>query len=558
MIIGIDMGGTNIDGVVISPTGLIKTLKQPVDRSDIFGTIWRMLTELIEGLDPSLIRRIQLSTTISTNAIVEQKSSRVGLILQPGPGLRWDYDKPGESIRFVLGSVDHRGIPVASVDLSELASIKQAWADEPIEALAVVSKFSPRNPEAESEIGAYFSEDYRDITLGHRLSGKLNFPRRVETAYLNASVASTFRAFGEAFGRALREAGITAPVYILKADGGTIDLAGALDKPVETILSGPAASFMGMSALLEDTGTDRILIDIGGTTTDIFFLVDDVPVFEPLGITIGGRRTLVRAIFSHSIGLGGDSDVRFEGDDLMIGPQRSSHAIAFGGDQLTPTDALVYLGEMEAEQEAKSRQAIEDLARSKGLSPKALAEMIRRRMGEIIAETVAELLEKLNSSPVYTIKELLSDRAIKPRSIGLIGGPAKALADTLHQSLELPVDYPENYAVANAIGAALAKPTLEIHLLADTDREILTIPELGIYRSVDDDFDLDSAKQLALEQVSQAGRSLGLSDEQLVAEIVEAESFNMVQGYYRAKKNIRIKAQIRPGLVMRLSSKKGK
>lgn len=557
MIIGIDMGGTNIDGVVLHQDRIQKTFKQPVDGSDYFASIWHCLEALIEGLDRTDIKRIQLSTTISTNAIVENKVAQVGVILQPGPGLNWSYDHFGERLKYISGSIDHRGSPVRVIDRKELRQIRDEWSDLPIDALAIVTKFSVRNPDFEHEIEKFFSNDYPDITLGHRLSGKLNFPRRVETAYLNAAVSRTFRTFAEQFQQALEQADIQAPVYILKADGGTIDLEGAIEKPVETILSGPAASFMGMKTLLHENGNDRLLIDIGGTTTDLFLLVDDVPIFEPLGITINQRKTLVRAIFSHSIGLGGDSYVRFEEGQLLIGPERKGHAIAFGGKHLTPTDALVYLDRLKGERGDESREAIEVLAKEHGLSGHELAENIITKMGEMISNTVDAVLEKLNGSPVYTVRELLSDRTIKPDSIGLVGGPAEALAETIHQSLGLPIDYPADFAIANAIGAALAKPTVEINLLADTERNILSVPELGIYQTLRGSLDLATAKQFAMEQVKLAGQTMGLSKEQLDTEIVEASIFNMLNDDYGVEKNIRVRAQIRPGLLTHLQREGG-
>src|SRR5690606_32986291 len=121
--------------------------------------------------------------------------------------------------------------------------------------------------------------------------------------------------------KSLAKAGIEAPVFILKADGGTMNLATAEEKPVETILSGPAASLLGLMGMCS-TEQDALLLDIGGTTTDIFFLADGVPVFEPLGIKISGYKTLVRAIYSVSIGLGGDSSIRVGNDTIQINPQR--------------------------------------------------------------------------------------------------------------------------------------------------------------------------------------------------------------------------------------------
>ena len=312
MIIGIDMGGTHIDGAAIEEGVLVASVKHQVDHTDYFASIWCCLEDLLRHVDKHAVERIHLSTTISTNAIVEGRLSNVALILQSGPGLKWHFERMGDHLIHLSGSVDHRGILVRDLDKRELSDARERLLKTPVEALAVVTKFSTRNPEFEQRIKKYFEGDYDEITVGHTLSGKLNFPRRVRTAYLNAAVSRTFTKFAESMREALLRSSVNAPVYVLKADGGTVDLDGAMLKPVETILSGPAASFMGMRALLDDEQSDRVLIDVGGTTTDMFFLVDGVPVFEPLGIEIDGRKTLVRALFSQSIGIGGDSHVRFE------------------------------------------------------------------------------------------------------------------------------------------------------------------------------------------------------------------------------------------------------
>ncbi len=546
------MGGTNIDGVAVDEGHIVRQSKRPVDRRDYFHSIWTCIKELLQGVKKEAIERIQLSTTISTNAIVENKISKVGLILQRGPGLTWSFDNLGEHVLDVTGSVDHRGIPVSSEAAEEFSKIKEHFLQHSVEAVAVVGKFSTRNPDFEIRAAEALGDDFQEITMGHSLSGKLNFPRRVRTSYLNAAVHSTFNRFAENIEEALKCEGICAPVYILKADGGTISLEGAIAKPVETILSGPAASLMGMTALLDEEERDRCLLDIGGTTTDLFFLADGVPVFEPSGIEIAGHKTLVRAIYSTSVGLGGDSHVRIEEGKLKIGPERRDHAVAFGGNYLTPTDALVYLGAMEAgldaENKAKSREALESMAKEAQASPEEFAGMIVDSFCRSIRATIESALKKINASPVYTIRELLADRTLKPRSVGVIGGPAKALAKYLARELGMPVEYPPNHDIANAIGAALAKPTVEINLLADTDRAILSIPDAGVYERIDKYYDLKKAKERALNEVKLAGERMGMSSELLEAEIVEASSFNMVKGY-RADKNIRVKAQIKPGLL---------
>lgn len=550
MIIGIDMGGTNIDGVAVRDGKIVRQVKRPVDRSDYFHSIWHCIKLLLQGVNKEDIQRIQLSATVSTNAIVENKISKVGVVLQRGPGLKWQFDNLGENVLDVTGSVDHRGIPVKSEGKGELANIKESFLQNSVEAVAVVGKFSTRNPDFEKRAAEFLRDSFGEITMGHTISGKLNFPRRVRAAYLNAAVHSTFQNFAQNIKEALKREGIGAPVYILKADGGTIDLKGAMEKPVETILSGPAASLMGMTALLEEQTADRCLLDIGGTTTDLFFLVDGAPVFEPSGIEIGGHKTLVRAIYSASVGLGGDSHVRVENGKLKIGPQRRGHAIAFGGKDLTPTDALCFLGAMEAQRKRESEEALESLAKKINMPPKDFAEMIIEQFCKSIKETVESALNKLNASPVYTIKELLENRTIKPQSAGVIGGPAKALSKYLEKELRLPVEYPKNHEIANAIGAAFSRPTVEVNLLADTDRQILSIPETGVYEKIDRYYDLKQAKERALSEVKRAAEAMGIASDISGAEITEASSFNMMKGYYGADKNIRVKAQIKPGLAL--------
>lgn len=553
MIIGIDMGGTHIDGAAIENGVLIASVKHQVDHGNYFASIWQCLEELLSQVDKDAVERIHLSTTISTNAIIEGRLADVALILQTGPGLRWHFERMGEHIVYLSGSVDHRGILVRDLDMTQLDDAREQLLENPVDALAVISKFSTRNPEFERRIKKYFEGDYNEITMGHTLSGKLNFPRRVRTAYLNAAVSRTFIGFAESMREALRQSSIDAPVFVLKADGGTVDLEGAMSKPVETILSGPAASFMGVRALVDDERSDRVLIDVGGTTTDLFLLVDGVPVFEPLGIEIDGRKTLVRALFSQSIGIGGDSHVRFEEGALKIGPRRYGLPIAFGGDSMTPTDALVYLGKLEGAYRDKCLQAVERMAAEHGFEGVALAEMIVRRMCEEIRQAIERVLDKLNASPVYTIEELLRDRTIRPQAVEIIGGPAASLSGYLEETLCLPVYCPLHHEIANAIGAALAKPTLEINLIADTEREKMSIPERGIYMPIDRTFNLREAEQFALSQVRDAGKALGLEKDQLDAEIVESSSFNMVKGYGgRVDRNIRVKAQIKPGLLEKL------
>ncbi|WP_256201016.1 hydantoinase/oxoprolinase family protein [Thermoanaerobacter thermocopriae] len=245
------------------------------------------------------------------------------MIVQPGPGLPYDFLACGDGNVFISGYIDHRGEIIKDFNLLEIKNAIKLFKEKNIKAYAVVTKFSIRNPSIEMKIKEILENDIPNsfITMGHTISGKLNFPRRVYTSYLNSAVHSIFDEFLSNIKKSLEKEGINASVFILKADGGTMNMSTAEKKPVETILSGPAASLMGINAMLP-TDKDAILLDIGGTTTDIFFLADGVPLFEPWGIRIGKYKTLVRAIYSVSIGLGGDSSICVRNGRIKIGPQR--------------------------------------------------------------------------------------------------------------------------------------------------------------------------------------------------------------------------------------------
>lgn len=549
MVIGLDVGGTNIDAVIIKAGQIISKVKMPLAKEDLLDTILTTLDKLLLGYDKTTIKRINLSTTVSTNAIVKNDIARVGMLIQSGPGLLVDSLACGHDNQFLKGSIDHRGREVEELDIKEVKKTIKKFKQSKIETCAVVTKFSTRNPSHEIKIKEMLGQEFDFTTAGHMVSGKLNFPRRVYTSYLNSAVHKTFNDFSKNIEEALGRQGINAPIYILKADGGTMDFKSAKEKPVETILSGPAASFMGISALLPAQG-DSLFLDIGGTTTDLFFLAQGIPVFEPLGITIDGYKTLVRSIYSVSIGLGGDSRIEVTDGKIKIGPEKEDKPYALGGDKPTPTDAMIALGLIEIGDKQKAKKAMNGLGHKLGSSQEDIARLILETMGDIIKRKVDSLLEEINGKPVYTVEEVLHGKKIIPEHINIIGGPAKHLAPILEQTFGLPCAYPENYQLANAIGAALAKPTLEITLLADTQRKMISVPELAIYKKITGKYDLSAAKRQAIgllkEQINLIDHKHQIVDKDI--EITEESSFNMVDGFYTRGQNIRVQAQVKPGL----------
>ncbi|MGI9951052.1 hydantoinase/oxoprolinase family protein [Moorellaceae bacterium AZ2] len=548
MLIGLDMGGTHTDAVLISEGEVVEHVKVLTDPADFLASIEQALNTLLKHRDPAAIRRINLSTTVCTNAIVEGKTEPVGLLLIPGPGLNPSFLTCAKVTVILQGSIDHRGRETSPLKREELEAARRQFQDNGIRCLAAVGKFSVRNPAHELEIAHLLEGSYDFITLGHRLSGRLAFPRRVYTAYLNSSVWRVYSRFAGAVRSYVESKGLKIEPFILKADGGTLTLASAVNTPVETILSGPAASIMGALALAPGED-DFVILDIGGTTTDIAFCAGGVPLFEPQGIRLGPYPTLVRSFFVHSVGLGGDSSIRIVDGRMAIGPQRQGPPAALGGPAPTPTDALITLGLLQLGDRGRAERAIESLGKPLGLSIRETAQSILDEFTAGIARTVNQLLHYLNSRPVYTIREVLTERKLEPRRVIAVGAPAPLLKPFLEKASGLPVEVPSLAGVANAVGAALSHPTATLALFADTERGVLTAPEIGWQERIDRSFSLEQARRRAFALLEQRLRELGYTGGVPELEVIEEQAFNMVRGFYTVGRNIRLKVQNRPSLI---------
>ena len=551
MILGIDVGGTHTDAVLLdSRFDVVEWAKVLTNPDNLIDSFREATSRVLNGKNLTKLERIVLSTTMSTNAIVQNKVDRVGMILAGGPGLAPEALHVDGDTHFVSGYMSHRGIEAAAVDESEVLEAAGRLKASGIRHGGIVGKFSTRNPGLELKIGNLIEKDFDHLSFGHRMSGNLNYPRRIATTYLNAAIWSVYNRFVDNLLRFVGELGVTAPVYILKADGGTSEIRQSAKYPVGTILSGPAASIMGILSL---TGgkEDAVALDIGGTTTDIALFADGVPLLEPFGVTIAGRRTLVRGLKTRSIGVGGDSRVRWEKGELRIGPEREGPARAFGGPFPTPTDAMIVLGLTGMGNREKAFEAMAELAEEGKTSPGEMARIVYEKACEIISGAVRELLEEVNNKPVYTIHEILEGKIITPKVLFTVGGPAEAMAPRIGEHLGCPSRLPEHAMVANAVGAALARTTAEITLLADTEKKTLTIVEEGLQQDIPGRFSRDDALFICRERLLERALKMGAREADLVMEIIEDQVFNMVRGFYTTGKNIRIKAQIKPGLIAR-------
>ena len=550
MILGLDVGGTHTDVVLLDKKGLQKEVKVPTDASDLFNSVLAGLTAITEGIDPAAIERIVLSTTLTTNAVVQHKTPPVGMIVSSGPGIDPEFYRTNSHYFAVAGSIDHRGREVEPLDAGEIQQIVADLAKEGIQYVGVVGKFSVRNPCHELEIGRILNNSFEKVFMGHRVSGNLNFGRRVATTFLNASVYPLHKEFYHGVQKSLHAIGLKIPLRLLKADGGNMNFATSIEYPAQTIQSGPAASVMGATAFaFGSEDEDALVMDIGGTTTDMAVLIDRAPVLDPLGIELDRYKTLIRSLETLSIGLGGDSVVSVNDGNLSIGPERWGSAMAYGGPAPTPTDALFILEDIPDGSRLKAVAGLEPLAATLGFSVKALAAEILDQTCKKILSAARQLIYRINSKPVYTIHEIQEGYVVNPQTIYVLGGPAPFFARYLESLSGYRIRVVPRWKVANAIGAALARTTCQVNFFADTERGVAEAPEENFSQTIDHGFNADDAVQMAFELLKTKAIERGANPDYLEMEVLETLQFNMVRGFNTTGKNIRVKVQVKPGLI---------
>ena len=548
MLIGLDAGGTHTDVILLGKDGPISKVKVATNPDDLFQTIIDGLGTVISGIDPHTIRRTVLSTTLATNLVVRQKLPPVGMVVAAGPGIDPQNFATNPDFHITRGALDHRGREIEPLDKERIKSIGEELKAKGIKYAGVVSKFSVRNPEHEKEMAALLGPYVRQVFMGHMFSGSLNFPRRIATTYLNAAVFPVHKAFFKAVKESLAQMGLSMPIRILKPDGGNMNLVSSLGYPAQTILSGPSASVMG--AIAYAPGNDASLVmDIGGTTTDMAVLINGVPLLAPLGIEIGPYKTLIRALQTRSIGIGGDSLVKLDNGTLTIGPDRLGRAMAYGGPAPTPTDAFCVLGMADGGDRDRAEKGLAPIAAELGVSIEKAAETIFGLACQKILDRANEMVAAINSKPVYTVHELWEGSRIQPNRLLVLGGPAAQFAAKLKTMYPGNVEVVPHWQVANAIGCALARTTCEVALFADTAQGMATAPGEHFTRNISRHFELEDACDLALDLLRQKALRRGANEKHLEMEIIESSSFNMIRDFNTVGKNIRVRAQVKPGLI---------
>ena len=344
--LGIDTGGTYTDAVLVDHEGgaVLASAKALTTRRDLsigIGEAMRaVLAENGGEISPGDVDLVALSTTLATNAIVEGQGSPVCMLLigyDPDLIKKYGFERElvTPDVVYVRGGHDGMGEEVEPLDEAAVREAILARKDH-IEAFAVSGYFGVRNPAHELRVRELVHEltgETKPVTCGHELTTRLNAVRRATTTALNAKLIPLLQDLIATVRRTLDAQDIHAPLMVVKGDGSLVRAEWAMQRPIETILSGPAASVVGAWHLAQrgdpstSSGRGVWVVDVGGTTTDIAMLQQGRPRVNPQGAQVGEWRTMVEAADVHTVGLGGDSQVQVHHTSsaenwLSIGPRR--------------------------------------------------------------------------------------------------------------------------------------------------------------------------------------------------------------------------------------------
>jgi len=445
--IGVDVGGTNTDAVLVDTDRVLAAVKRPTSE-DVTSGVVSALTALLDELggDPGGLDAVVIGTTHFTNAVVQHRDlEHIGALrigLPSGAALPPFADWPKDLARHVRGSVimvegghEYDGRPFMPLNESDIHQAAKRFQDEGIDSVAISAVFSPLTPECEDRAAEILREVSPDIklTLSHNL-GRVGLLERENAALLNASLRRLAESTTLAFTEALDTSGIEAPLYMTQNDGTVMRADQAESFPVYSFSSGPTNSMRGAAHL---SGlNDAMVVDVGGTTTDIGHLKAGFPREANTVVEIGGVRTLFRMPDLLSIGLGGGSLVDTEHytvGPVSVGYGLTTEALVFGGDQLTATDVGVAAGLSKIGSAPPSADSIDEVVVSWAMD----------RIHEMIEVNVDRM--KVDALPIPLIA---------------VGGGAFLVPGSISGISE--VIRLEHGGVANAVGAAIAQVSGEV------------------------------------------------------------------------------------------------
>lgn len=548
MLLGIDVGGTFTDAVIIDGANVVSWAKRRTTKDNLMNGITEALGAVLVDIDSAQIEQVTLSTTVVTNTIVEHKEQPVDLYVVAGPGRNVDDIFPVRPV-YLKGYTDHRGIVVESTKCEAINHIAHTVQSRSGTNLAAVSaKFGVRNPKEELDVTNALSAMYDTISTGSSLSGNLNFPRRTISAYFNSAVTDVFNRFRQAVLDALVAHNITAPVYILKADGGSLPIDTIASVPVETVFTGPAATVLGLEALRSATLGHTVALDIGGTTTDISLWKQGKPLMTKEGVSIRNYPSAVRSFAVTSVGIGGESVVRYNNGNLTVGPERVGPSVALGGIEPTLGDALIVLGKAQYGDGQKAYDGIAQIDST--IDATTMAQRIVNVAVQVIQEGIDTVVANENKRPIYVVADIVHPDPFVPAQLVIVGGTAASLGPIIGDQLGLPIHIPSDAAVANAIGAGVANHTMAITVHVDTKRRTMVVPELGIQDTSSHLCSAQAVEEVAYGLLREAAKEQGLVTSDVLPDIetISVEDFPVVDGWQSMERIITVKVQLQAGV----------
>jgi len=489
MRLGIDVGGTNTDGVILDNSNEVLGSIKTATTKNVFLGINKAIRNLIaeSKVDVKDINVAALGTTHCTNAIVERKAlNRVGIIricLPSGtvvpPLLDWPQDlvEKLDPITVLLhGGHEYDGSPIAQLDYEELKKAAAQFRGK-VESIAITSVFSPVLSDHEKEAASFLEKELPDIPISISSEiGSVGLIERENATILNASLMSTISHVSNGFKQALLESGIEANIFLGQNDGTLMSNSYAQKYPIFTIACGPTNSIRGAAHLTNEP--NAVVVDIGGTTTDIGVLSNSFPRQTSLAAEVGGVRTNFRMPDIYTIGLGGGTRIRREEENWKIGPdsvgyQLTEKAIVFGGDDLTATDVAIGA----------------DMMQIKNAKPERVKNIPSKEIYPSLVTLVEKAIDRMKTSN-------------EDITVILAGGGADLMPKSLEGASK--VIRPPHASVANAIGAALGdiSGTVErIYLLNEEsyDDVIKKAKDEAIQNAIDAGADPENMNIIQLE-----------------------------------------------------------
>ncbi|GER67723.1 hydantoinase subunit beta [Weizmannia acidilactici] len=478
--VGIDVGGTHTDAVLLDENNTVIAETKSPTTEDVATGIYNAMHKIIKdaNVPRDQIKYAMLGTTHCTNAIVERKRLnkiavvRIGapatLAVKPLIGVPKDLREAlGKHVYLVRGGHEFDGREITALDTDYLYKIANEIKGK-VDSIAITSVFSPVSQTHEHKASEIFTEvlgDQVSISLSSEI-GSVGLLERENATILNASVVNVAKTAADGFIKALKSEGIEANVFFGQNDGTLMSVDYAVKYPIFTVACGPTNSLRGASYL--SNLSDAIVVDVGGTTSDVGVLVQSFPRESSLAVEIGGARTNFRMPDLISIGLGGGTIVRIQEDgQFTIGPDSVGYrlpekGLVFGGDTLTTTDVAVALGKVK----------LGDASKVAHLNKEILNKVYDR-----MVEMVEEAIDKMKTSPA-------------PVPVILVGGGSILLPDVLKGASA--VIRPEHSGVANAIGSAISQVSGQIE-------KIYVLDEIGREQA------LESAKSQAMSEAIKAG-----------------------------------------------------